>query len=46
MSMYGDSAYERDKEEVYWVVEDFVKNHPPLYELMEIIAYVLERCES
>lgn len=45
MSMYGESAYERDKEEVYWVVEDFVKNHP-LYELMEIIAYVLEGHES
>lgn len=41
MSMYGDSAYALDKEEVYYVVENFIKNHP-LYELMEIIADVLE----
>ena len=45
MSIYGDTAYERDKEEVYYVVENFIKNHP-LYELMEIIAYVLEGHES
>lgn len=30
MSIYGDTAYERDKEEVYYVVEDFIKNHPPI----------------
>jgi hypothetical protein len=45
MSIYGYTPYERDKEELDCVIEDFVKNHP-LYELMEIIAYVLERCES
>lgn len=45
MSIYEDTAYKHDIEEVYCVVKDFIKNHP-LYELMEIIAYVLERCES
>lgn len=45
MSIYRGTAYERDIEELYCVVADFIKNHP-LYELMEIIAYVLERHES
>jgi len=44
MSMYGESEKGRAKEELFYLVRDFVEQYP-VSELMEIIAYVFEVVE-
>lgn len=45
MSMYGESEKGRVKEELFYLMRDFVEQYP-ISELMEIIAYVFEAVES
>ena len=44
MSMYGESEKGRAKEELFYLMRDFVEQYP-VSELMEVIAYVLEVVE-
>lgn len=45
MSMYGDDQNGKEKEHLYYTIEEFLENHP-ISELMEIIAKVLEYNEE
>lgn len=45
MSMYGESEKGKAKEELFYLMRDFVERYP-VSELMEIIAYVFEAVES
>lgn len=44
MSMYGESEKGRAKEELFYLIQDFIEQYP-VSELMEIIAYVFEVSE-
>ena len=44
MSMYGESDKGRIKEELFYLMRDFVEQYP-VSELMEVIAYVFEVVE-
>ena len=44
MSMYGESEKGRIKEELFYLMRDFVEQYPTS-ELMEVIAYVFEVVE-
>ena len=44
MSMYGESEIGRVKEELFYLMRDFVEQYP-VSELMEVIAYVFEVVE-
>lgn len=45
MSMYGDSEYAHEKNNIYDEIEIFLENHP-VYELLEIVAHVIESREE
>lgn len=45
MSMYGESSYNRDKENLFWEIEWFLEKHP-ISELISIVADVIEHKES
>ena len=45
MSMYGDSEYNMDKEDIYDRMKDFLESHP-LHELLEVLADVVEFVED
>ena len=45
MSMYGDSPYTNEKNDIYDVILGFLETHPAS-ELMQIIGDVLERYEN
>ena len=45
MSMYGESPYNRDKENLLWEIERFLEEHPTS-ELISIIADAIERKEG
>lgn len=42
MSMYGDSDYTREKNNIYDEMKWFLENHP-ISELLQIVADVVER---
>lgn len=44
MSMYGESEQGRAKEELFYLIRDFIERYP-VAELMEVIAYVFESVE-
>lgn len=44
MSMYGESENGRAKEELFYLIRDFIEQHTTS-ELMEIIAYAFEVVE-
>ena len=45
MSMYGDSDYNRQKNDIYDEMRYFLENHP-VSELLEIVADVIKESES
>ncbi len=45
MSMYGESEYNRDKNNIYDAIRWFLEDHP-MSELLQIIADVVEEVES
>ena len=45
MSMYGDSPYNQDKNNIYDEIEDFIETHP-ISELIQIVADVIRRHEE
>lgn len=40
MSMYGESDYNREKNDIYDEIEEFLQDHP-ISELLQIIADVI-----
>ncbi len=44
MSMYGDSDYNRNKNDLYDEIKEFLEEHP-ISELMQIVSDVI-RCEK
>ena len=44
MSMYGDDEIGRAKEELFYLMREFIEQYP-ISELMEVIAYVFEVVE-
>ena len=45
MSMYGESEYNRDKNDIYDEIRSFLEDHP-MFELLQIVADVVEEAES
>ena len=45
MSMYGESEYNRDKNDIYDEIRSFLEGHP-MSELLQIVADVVEVVES
>lgn len=45
MSMYGESEYNRDKNNIYDEIRSFLADHP-MSELLQIVADVVEVVES
>ena len=45
MSMYGDSEYNMDKNNIYDEIRWFLEGHP-MSELLQIVADVVEAIES
>lgn len=45
MSMYGESEYNRDKNNIYDEIRSFLEDHP-MSELLQIVADVVEEAES
>lgn len=41
MSMYGESEYNRDKNNIYDEIRSFLENHP-MFELLQIVADVVK----
>ena len=42
MSMYGDSKYNNDKNNLYDEMKNFLENNHPIYELLQIIVDVIK----
>lgn len=45
MSMYGDSEYNMDKEDIYYRMKEFLESHP-LHELLEVLADAVKIVED
>ena len=45
MSMYGESPYNNEKNDLYSAIEDFLQTHP-LHELLQIVTDVIENEEQ
>ena len=45
MSMYGESEYNSQKNDIYYEIEWFLEDHP-VSELLQIVADVIEREED
>ena len=41
MSRYGDSDYNREKNDIYYELEEFLENHP-IFELLQIVSDVIQ----
>ena len=44
MSMYGDDSYNQQKNDLLFVIEEFLQEHP-VSELLQIVADAVEREE-
>ena len=45
MSMYGESEYAQEKNDIYDEMKEFVKTHP-LSELLQIVTHLAECVEA
>ena len=45
MSMYGESPYSEEKNDIYSHIEQFLETHP-ISELIQIVADAVERIEE